>query len=88
MQAYFFIRTLSNDIIRSIRPIPFFFYSVLANLHTTTYKNEINGLKKAEDNKKTSKHDLVTPYMAMGVTRDNSMLMTSPTSSHLMLKHL
>ena len=36
----------------------------------------------------TQKHDLVTPYMAMEVTRDNSMLMTSPTSSHLMLMHL
>ena len=36
----------------------------------------------------TQKHDLVTPYMAMEVTRDNNMLMTSPTSSHLMLKHL
>ena len=36
----------------------------------------------------TQKHDLVTPYMAMEVIRDNNMLMTSPTSSHLMLKHL
>ena len=36
----------------------------------------------------TQKHDLVTPYMAMAVTRDNSMLMASPTSSHLMLRHL
>ena len=36
----------------------------------------------------TQKHELVTPYMAMEVTRDNSMLMASPTSSHLMLRHL
>ena len=36
----------------------------------------------------TQKHDLVTPYMAMEVTRENNTLMTSPTSSHLMLKHL
>ena len=31
------------------------------------------------------KHDLVTPYMAMEIPIDNNMLMTSPTSSHLML---
>ena len=36
----------------------------------------------------TQKHDLVTPYIKMEVTRDNNMLMTSPTSSHLVLKHL
>ena len=34
------------------------------------------------------KHDLVTPYMAMEIPIDNNMLMTSPTSTHLMLKHL
>ena len=35
----------------------------------------------------TQKHDL-TPYMAMEVTRDNNMLMTYPTYSPLMFKHL
>ena len=32
--------------------------------------------------------DLVTLYMAMEITRDNNMLMISPTFSHLVLKHL
>ena len=31
-------------------------------------------------------HDLVTPYTAREVTRDNNMLMTSSTCSHLMFK--
>ena len=34
------------------------------------------------------KHDLVAPYMAIKVARDNNMLITSPNSNHLMLKHL
>ena len=36
----------------------------------------------------TQKHDLVTPYIGMKVTRDNNMLMASPTSSHVMFKYL
>ena len=60
----------------------FFFYSILANLHTTTYKNKTKSNKKLRT---TQTHDLVTPYMAMDGTRDNNMLMISPTSSHLML---
>ena len=36
----------------------------------------------------TQKYNLVTPYRAMEVTRDNNMPMASPPSSHLILKHL
>ena len=35
-----------------------------------------------------NKRDLVTPYMAMEVILENNILMTSPTSSHLIFKHL
>ena len=63
----------------------FFFCSVLANLHTTTDKKWNKRVIKVAT---TQKHDLVTPYIGMKVTRDNNMLMTSPTSSHVMFKCL
>ena len=40
---------------------------------------------KTEDN---TKNGLITPYIAMEVTRENNMQMTSSNFSHLMFKHL
>ena len=60
-------------------------FFVMAFYTQLLIKNEIKGRQKLRT---TQKHDLVTPYIAMEVTRDNNMLMKSPTFSHLMFKHL
>ena len=65
----------------------FFFYSILANLHTTTYKNKTKSNKKLRT---TQAHDLVTPYMAMEVTRDehaNDISYFLISRSHLHITH-
>ena len=66
------------------KSLQLFFYSVLTNLTHLLTKN----LKRVIETENNNKRDLVTPYMAMEVILENNILMTSPTSSHLIFKHL
>ena len=63
----------------------YFLFSISKFTHNYIQKNKIKIFKKMRT---PQKHDLVTPYIAMEITRGNNILMTSPTSGHLILKHL
>ena len=56
-----------------------FLFGISKLTHNGLQNNKIKGQPKLST---TQKHDLVTPYMTMEVTRGSKTLMASPTSIH------